>query len=154
MSLVRHYPSYTVARSNLRGVLDAARAGLVTTLIRDTERYVVLDADVLRQQLHQLLPSSAVVVAEGAGWSAFLPGVPIHGDAETFEEAITDLIEALREYARDWNDDLHAAPNHRRHGSLVELVELSSDSQLRNWLLDTTPDTARTGADVDWHADS
>lgn len=149
MSLTRHYASYTSARSKLRGVLDAARAGLVTTVSRDTERYVVLDAEVLRQQLLQLLPTTAVVVAEGGGWSAFLPGVPVHGDAETFDEAITDLMEALREYAHDWNGDLSGAPNHRRHGPLVELVELSSDSQLRDWLLDATPDTARPDAGDD-----
>ena len=154
MSLTRHYTSYTSARSNLRGVLDAARAGMVTTVSRDNERYVVVDAEVLRQQLFGLLPAKAVVIAEGGGWSAFLPSVPVHGEAETFEEAITDLIEALREYAHDWNDDLRTAPNHHRHGPLVELVELSTDSQLRNWLLDTTPDTARADTDNDRLADA
>jgi len=37
---------------------------------------------------------------------------------------------------------------------LVELVELSTDSQLRNWLLDTTPDTARADTDNDRLADA
>lgn len=150
MSLIRHFSSYTSARSNLRGVLDAARAGLVTTIVRDSERYVVLDAEVLREELSQFLPARAVVVvAEGGGWSAILPGVPVHGDAATFEEAIADLIQALREYAEDWNEDLHAAPNHRQHLGLVELVELSSDEQLRDWLLDSTVDSATAGAGTD-----
>lgn len=149
MSLTRHFSSYTSARTNLRGVLDAARAGLVTTVVRDSERYVVVDAEVLREELSQLLPSRAVVVAEGGGWSAIVPGVPVHGDAATFEEAATDLIQALREYAEDWNEDLHAAPNHRQHRALVELVELSSDEQLRDWLLDSAEDSATASAGTD-----
>lgn len=149
MSLTRHFSNYTSARTNLRGVLDAAHAGLVTTVVRDGERYVVLDAEVLREELSHLLRSRAVVVAEGGGWSALVPGVPVHGDAATFEEAIADLIQALREYAEDWNEDLHTAPNHRQHRALVELVELSSDEQLRDWLLDTAADpaTANVGTD-------
>ena len=38
-------------------------------------------------------------------------------------------------YAQDWNDRLLNAPNHREHWSLVELVTLASDEQLRAWLL-------------------
>lgn len=148
MSLPRHFASYTSARTHLRGVLDAARAGLVTTVVRDTERYVVIDAEMLREELSRLMPSRAVVVAEGGGWSAIVPGVPVHGDAATFDAAIADLIQALREYAVDWNEHLHAVPNHRQHRTLVELVELSSDAQLREWLLDST---AHGGAGTDRH---
>ena len=59
----------------------------------------------------------------------------MHGDADTLDAAIADLIDGLREYAEDWNDHLHTAPNHAGHLSLVELVELSDDDQLRDWLL-------------------
>jgi hypothetical protein len=132
---IRHFETFTKARTNLRGVLDAARAGLVTTVTRDQERFVVVSAESLGQDLRRLLPSQAVVVAEGGGWAAFIPGLPVHGDADTFDDAIDDLIVALREYAEDWNERLHAAPNHAQHRSLVELVELSDDEQLRDWLL-------------------
>jgi predicted RNase H-like HicB family nuclease len=141
MAAVRHFDSFTVARNNLRGVLDAAHRGLVTTVTRDKERFVVLSADSLGEQLRRLLPSRAVVVAEGGGWAALIPDVPVHGDAATFDEAIDDLMTALREYAEDWNDRLHTAPNHARHRSLVQLVELSDDAQLREWLLGA-PDAA------------
>jgi Antitoxin of toxin-antitoxin, RelE / RelB, TA system len=135
MAIVRHFETFTKARTNLRGVLDAARAGLVTTVTRDRERFVVMSADALGQDLRRLLPSQAVVVAEGGGWTAFIPGVPVHGDAPTFGEAIDDLIDALRDYAEDWNDRLHAASNHAQQRSLVELVELSDDEQLREWIV-------------------
>jgi hypothetical protein len=86
----------------------------------------------------RLLPAQAVVVAEGGGWAAYIPGLPVHGDADTLDAAIDDLIDGLREYAEDWNDHLHTAPNHAGHRSLVELVELSDDEQLRDWLLGRT----------------
>jgi hypothetical protein len=140
MSVRRHFSSYTAARTHLREVLDAAHAGVVTTVRRDRERYVVLDAEDLREQLARLLPSQAVVVAEAGGWSAFVPGVPVHGDAVSFDEAVRDLVEGLREYAQDWNEDLRTAPNHRQHRALVQLVERSSDAQLRDWLLDSASD--------------
>jgi predicted RNase H-like HicB family nuclease len=144
MSTPRHFDSFTSARSNLRGVLDAAHEGLITTVVRENECFVVVVADSLRRELSRLLPSRAAVVAEGGGWSAVLPGVPVHGDAETFDEAIDDLIDALREYAEDWNTRLHRAPNHQHRRSIVELVELSDDAQLRDWLLsrDTTQGAA------------
>jgi predicted RNase H-like HicB family nuclease len=131
----RHFASFTEARNQFRSVLDAARAGLVTTVVRDKERFVVVAADHLRDELARLRPSQALVAAEGGGWSVMLPGLPVHGDGETFDDAIADTIVALREYAEDWNARLHAALNHRGHRSVVELVELSTDEQLREWLL-------------------
>jgi hypothetical protein len=44
------------------------------------------------------------------------------------------MVEALREYAQDWQDRLLNAPNHRENWGLVQLVELSTDEELRTWL--------------------
>lgn len=73
-------------------------------------------------------------MAEAAGFSVFLPGVPIAADSATFDEAITDTIDALREYAEDWQGRLREAPNHRDNWALVQLVSLSDDAQLRSLL--------------------
>lgn len=135
MTTTRHFESFTAARTNLRSVLDAAHEGLVTTVTRDSEHYVVVNAADFRGDLARLRPAKAMVAAEGGGWSAVLPGVPIHGDGATFDEAVGDLIDALREYAEDWNTRLYRAPNHRQHRTVVELVELSNDDQLRDWIL-------------------
>jgi predicted RNase H-like HicB family nuclease len=145
MATVRHFDSYTEARSKLRAVLDAAHEGLVTTVTRDDERFVVQPADARGAELRRLLPSRAVVVREGGGWAALVPGVPVHGDADTFDDAIDDLVDALREYAEDWNDRLRTAPDHAAHRSLVELVELSDDAQLRAWLVSGDPVEAAAG---------
>jgi NAD(P)H-hydrate repair Nnr-like enzyme with NAD(P)H-hydrate dehydratase domain len=132
---IRHFGSYTTARTNLRDLLDTAHTGRVTTVDRDRERFAVVDADVLRAQLAELRPSGAVVTAEGGGWSAFLPGVPVSGEGVDLDSALEDLIEALREYAADWNDRLLGAPNHRGNWALVVLTELSDDEQLKGWLI-------------------
>lgn len=135
----RHFTTFTQARAHLRDVLDVAHTGRVTTVARDRERFAIVDADVLRLQLVSVRPADAVVAAEGGGWSAYLPGVPVHGDGDTFDDAIADLIEALRDYADDWNERLLDAPNHRDNWSLVTLVELSDDNQLREWIVASSP---------------
>lgn len=139
----RHFASYTEARTRLRDLLDTAHTGRLTTVERDRERFAVVDADVLRPQLAMLRPAHASVAAEGGGWSAFLPGVPVAGEGASLDDAIADLIDALREYAADWNDRLLDAPNHREHWALVTLVELSDDDELREWILAPEPALSR-----------
>ncbi|MER8102431.1 prevent-host-death protein [Kitasatospora sp. NPDC094016] len=130
-----HYESYTEARAHLKDLLDAAGRGRVATVRRDTRYAAVVDAGRLRQALTLLYPSKAEVVAEGGGWSVFLPGLPVAADGGTFDEAIDEMIDALREYAEDWQDRLLSAPNHRDNWGLVQLIGLSDDAQLRDWLL-------------------
>lgn len=139
----RHFGSYTVARTNLRDLLDSAHTGRVTTIDRERERFAVVDADVLRTQLAALRPSGAVVAAEGGGWSAFLPGLPVSGEGTDLDGALDDLIDAMREYAADWNERLLDAPNHRGNWALVSLTELSDDAQLKDWLLHDEISVAR-----------
>ena len=42
---------------------------------------------------------------------------------------------SLREYAQDWQDRLLDTPNHRDNWGLVQLIGLSDDEQLREWLV-------------------
>jgi len=133
----RHFASFTDARRQLRLVLDSAHSGRVTTVHRDTQRFAVVDAAQLAARFMRLRPSGAVVVAVGGGWAALLPGLPVAGDGATFDQAIDDLIDTLREYAQDWNDRLLDAPNHRDNWDVVEIVELASDDELRAWIMAT-----------------
>jgi hypothetical protein len=142
----RYFASFTLARAQLRKVLDAAEDGAVTRIDRDDTHFVVLNADLLRRSLMVARPANAVVVAEAGGFSAFLPGTPIAGVGETLAETLDDLVDALRDYAEDWNDHLRTAPNHRGNLLLVTLVDTSSDDELRTWLLGTPLDTATTAA--------
>jgi predicted RNase H-like HicB family nuclease len=133
-----HYDSYTEARNNLKNLLDAAESGRVATVRRDSVTTAVLDAARLRHFLASVVPARAQVVQEAGGWSVFIPGLPVAADGETFDEAITEMIEALREYAEDWQDRLLNASNHRENWGLVQLISLSDDEQLRDWLTGST----------------
>lgn len=129
-----HYDSYTEARNNLKNLLDAAESGMVATVRRESATTAVLDAARLRYFLALVVPSRAQVIQEADGWSVFIPGLPIAADGATFEEAVNDMIDALREYAHDWQDHLLNAANHRDNWGLVQLIGLSDDEQLREWL--------------------
>lgn len=135
MSLPRHFPSSSAARQQFKLVLDSASSGFVTTIQRESEQFVLVPAAAQREDLATLRPSRAEVVAEGGGWAVLLPGLPLHGDGETFEEAVDDAVVALREYADDWNERLRQYPNHVVNRPVVELVELSDDDQLRAWIV-------------------
>jgi predicted RNase H-like HicB family nuclease len=130
-----HYDSYTDARNNLKNLLDAAESGQVATVRRESATAAVLDAARLRYFLASVVPSHARVVQEADGWSVFIPGLPIAADGATFDEAITEMVDALREYAQDWQDHLLKAVNHRENWGLVQLISLSDDEQLREWLI-------------------
>ncbi|HEV2370641.1 MAG TPA: prevent-host-death protein [Streptosporangiaceae bacterium] len=129
-----HFDSYTDARNHLKDLLDAAENGQVATVRRESATTAMLDAARLRHFLASVVPSRAEVFQEAGGWSVFIPGLPVAADGVTFDEAIAEMIEALREYAQDWQDRLLHAPNHRENWGLVQLISLSGDEQLRSWL--------------------
>jgi predicted RNase H-like HicB family nuclease len=130
-----HFDSCTDARAHLKDLLDAADRGRVATIRRDARTTAFVDRDRLRYFLASVSPSRAQVVTEEGGWSVFLPGLPVAADGATFDEALDEMIQALREYADDWQDRLLDAPNHANNWGLVQLVVLSNDDQLREWLV-------------------
>jgi predicted RNase H-like HicB family nuclease len=130
-----HYDSYTDARTHLKDLLDAAERGRVATVRRDARTTAFVDRERLRHFLAAVTPSHAQVIAEDGGWSAFIPGLPVAADGASFDEALDEVIVALREYAEDWQDRLLDAPNHAGNWGLVQLVSLSDDNQLREWLV-------------------
>ena len=130
-----HYDSYTDARAHLKDLLDAAEKGCVATVRRDSARAAVVDVERLRHFLALLVPLRAQVVSEAQRWSVFIPGLPVAVDGPTFDEAIIEMVEALREYADDWQERLLDSPNHRENWGLVQLISLSDDEQLRAWLV-------------------
>lgn len=130
-----HFGSYTEARARLKDLLDAAERGHSATVHRDHVMAAVVDGERLRYFLATVCPSGAQVVAEDGGWSVFIPGLPVAADGATFDQAIDEMVEALREYAEDWQDHLQGATNHRDNWGLVQMVCLSTDDQLREWIV-------------------
>ncbi|MCS0639308.1 prevent-host-death protein [Streptomyces sp. LP05-1] len=126
------------ARTHFEELLDAAGEGRVVTVRRGPGRAAaVVDAERLRHHLALACPPKAQAVAEGGGWSISIPGLPVTADGATFDEAVAEMADALREYAEDWQDRLRTAPNHRDHWGLVQLIALSDDEQLTAWLVGT-----------------
>jgi predicted RNase H-like HicB family nuclease len=142
MSLVE-YDRVADARSEIKHVLDVAADGSPVTVRREGERFAVVDAARLRYFLASIGPR-AQVVAEDGGWSLFFPSLPIAAEGDSLNEAFDDAVVVLREYAEDWVDHLRTAPNHAKNWGLVQLVSLSSDEELRAWLIGTAGDLARS----------
>ncbi|MER6939282.1 hypothetical protein ABTX24_03155 [Nocardioides sp. NPDC127514] len=129
------YQSAREAREHFKDMLDAADGGRPATVSRGARRVAAVDADRLVHFLISVRPSGAVAVAENDAWSIFIPGLPVAADGVTLDEAVEEMVDALRDYAEDWVDRLHAAPNHADNWGLVQIVGLASDEQLRDWLL-------------------
>ncbi|WP_082624016.1 prevent-host-death protein [Nocardioides sp. Soil805] len=129
-----HFPTMAEGRNHFKDVLDAAVEGRPASVSRDDTRVAAVDARRLVHFLSSLRPARAQLVAEDGGWSLFLPGLPIAASGESVEEALDEGVEALRDYAEAWSDRLRLAPNHEDNWGVVQLVELSSDGQLKAWL--------------------
>lgn len=130
-----HFDSYSEARGRLKDLLDAAEHGRVATVRRHATRAAIVDVERLRGYLADVAPWKVQVVAEADGFSLFVPGVPVAADAGSFDEAVTEMVDALREYAQDWQERLSKSPNHQNNWGLVQLVGLSDDDQLRSWIV-------------------
>ena len=136
--LTVHYDNYTEGRAHLKDLLDAAERGRPATVRRDMSTSAIVDAERLRDFLTTVCPTKAEVVAEAGGWSIFVPGLPVAVDARTFRDAVHEMVDALREYADDWQDRLADVVNHAGHWGLVQLIVLSTDEQLGDWLVGGT----------------
>lgn len=122
------------ARQHWKEVLDAAKDGRAVIVRRDDATAAVLDADRLRHFLASVVPSGAVVVPENDSFSIYLKDQPIAADGVTLDEAVAEMVMALRTYSVAWHDILGNAVNHRDNWGLVQLIDLSTDEQLRVWL--------------------
>ncbi|MER6561516.1 prevent-host-death protein [Streptomyces sp. NPDC001027] len=130
-----HFESYTEARAHLKELLDAADEGRVATVRRASGCAAVVDVERLRRYLSSVCASRTEVVAEADGWSIFIPGLPLAADGPTFDDAVNEMVCVLREYADDWQQRLRLAPNHQDNWGLVQLIALSDDRQLVDWLV-------------------
>jgi hypothetical protein len=134
MSTAAHYPTLRAGRDHLKDVLDAATEGRPASVTRDQTRIAAVEATRLAHFLAQVRPANAEVVAEDDGWSVFIPGLPIAADGQSLDEALDEAVLALRDYADAWSERLRLASNHADNWALVQIVEFSSDEQLKAWL--------------------
>lgn len=129
-----HFATLREGRTHLKDVLDAAAEGRPASVTRGHRRVAAVDADRLAYFLAHVQPANAELVAENDGWGIYLPGLPLAGDGSTLEEALDDMVLALRDYADAWSERLRLAPNHEQNWGLVQIIEFSSDARLKAWL--------------------
>lgn len=126
---------FTQARDSLKAILDSSERGGLSTIRRpDRGTAAVVNSESLRRYLELTVMANVQVVNEDGVWAVFMPGHPFAAEATDLDEALADFVDALRDYAEDWEDHLHAAPNHRKNWALVQLIDLSTDEQLTAWL--------------------
>ncbi|MET4001528.1 hypothetical protein ABIB48_000226 [Arthrobacter sp. UYCu511] len=126
---------FTQARESLKAILDSSERGGLSTISRpDRAPAAVVNGESLRRFLALTVAPNVQVVNEDGAWAVFMSGQPFAAEATELGEALEDFVDALRDYAEDWEDHLYAAPNHRENWALVQLVDLSTDEQLTTWL--------------------
>ena len=133
---IRHvdYSSVSEARREFRTVLDSAERGKVVTINRNATVSAVVPAERLRSHLSKSVTPRTKVFMENNHWVVLLEELPFVSEGTNVDDAIEDIILQLREYAEDWDARLRFAPNHEQNWALVQLVNLSSDTQLADWL--------------------
>lgn len=127
------------ARRSFKTILDTSDRGGLSVVTRAGSSASVVNTDRLRAFLVRNTPAKVQVVNEDGAWAMFIPGLPLAAEGRTLEEATLDLIDALRDYAEDWEDHLRTAPNHEENWALVQIVEASTDEQLAEWLTGSKP---------------
>ncbi|MHA3684636.1 type II toxin-antitoxin system prevent-host-death family antitoxin [Leucobacter sp. HY1908] len=127
------YQTFSSARTHLKEVLDRARAGKVVTITRGAEVSAVVSADKLQDYFFRTVVPGLEIAHESGRVIALMHSRPFVSEGLTVDEALADMLHALREYAEDWEDHLSTAPNHAQNWALVQLVQLSSDEELLDW---------------------
>lgn len=133
-ALAADYDSTSAARKNFREMFDAATRGKAVTIRRGEETAAIMSADRLREHLFRTVEPRAHVFSEEGRWIVLLSGRPFVSEGGTVDEAIADLVLTLREYAQDWDERLRLAPNHEQNWALVQLINLSTDEELVEWI--------------------
>ena len=126
------YDKIADARSHLKDMYDSAQSGVPAVVRRASDPPVaVVKAESLKHALRSLCPVDPQVSFAESGVSMWLPGLPVSAEAPEFADAVNFFLEALRDYADLWVEDLRRYPNHEDNWGLVNLVLLSDDDEMR-----------------------
>ncbi|TFC11411.1 MULTISPECIES: prevent-host-death protein [unclassified Cryobacterium] len=133
MSLVADYGSFTVTRTHLKDVFDATARGRTVTVQRDGELSAVMPVDRLRSYFFRAVSPRVRIAREEGRTVALMEGRPFVSEGASVDDALSDLVLSLREYAEDWEERLEQAPNHANNWALVQLIKISTDEELIDW---------------------
>jgi len=118
----------TEARRQLPSLLDKAGQGRWQAIGRRNRREVILvDADEIGALLGAGYGFHPQVIIGDGDIALWLPELNTHATAPTLDEALRELADVMLEYARDWEEHLRHAANHRGNLGYVRRIELAGD---------------------------
>ena len=136
MSQILEYSKITDARAAIADIYSTASRHLVVEISREGDAPVsVIRKDDLKSVLrsHCALDPQVRFSKDGQV-SMWIEDVPVSSQGPSFEDASNGLIEALRDYAQTWIEDLKDYPNHKDRWALATLIRLSDNSELHQYL--------------------
>ncbi len=131
---VMEYQDVTDVSYHITEALTAARDGVPVSVVQDSQRYALVEVDRLLKTFAAASPR-ARVVHDGDRWCLFVPGLPVLAEGFTVNDMLDDAIAVLHEYADDWIDGVCGSAGTDTQWNVVQLVSLSTDEQLRGWLV-------------------
>lgn len=75
------------------------------------------------------------IVQEGIEWSIFIPRTPVSATGATMDDALAEMVDAVRAHASAWTKRLRFASNHQHGEQLKRVADGFGDADLRRWLL-------------------
>lgn len=136
MAHLLEYSKITKARASISEIYSTVEQHLVVGILREGDAPVaVIRRDDLKAALQALSPLSPQVrFSKNGTVSMWIEGLPISSQGSSFDEAGEELIVALRDYAQTWVEELKNYPNHKERWGVANLVLLSDDDELREFL--------------------
>lgn len=128
------YSTITEARTHLKEAYDRASRGTAVRLGRDQDRLVLTNQDRLRRYFASTVSPRLRVGQDDGRWIASMDARPFVAEGADAESAIDELTTELREYAEDYEEHYSGASNHQNDWGLVQLVQLSTDAELAEWV--------------------
>lgn len=136
MSQILEYPKITDARAAMADIYSTVGRHLVVEISREGDAPVtVIRKDDLKSVLrsHCALDPQVRFSKDGQV-SMWIDDLPVSSQGHSFDEAGSELIAALRDYAQTWVEDLKEYLNHKDRWALATLIRLSDDKELRQYL--------------------
>jgi len=136
MSQTLVYTKITDARAAIADIYDTASRHLPVDITRENEAPVTV---IRKDDLKSLLESRCALdpkvhFSKDGQVSIWLEDLPVSSQGNSLSEAEGVLIEALRDYAQTWMEDLREFPNHQQGWAIPALVRLSDDKELHQLL--------------------
>ena len=119
---------FSQARNDLSRVVDGVLAGEPAVIDRRGGRVLVTSFEEQRQLLDGCFRFHPDVrLGQPDGVYIWLPEFAIYGEAETLEEAESDLLDEALVYVEEWFEELHSAPNHVSSRGWVWRLAMADD---------------------------